>query len=72
MSKQVQRFFAKDVAVQCGLNAVTIRRLADAGKIPAGVDYNGWRVFTAESVKVAKRLALGKLANDEGSAKLER
>jgi DNA-binding transcriptional MerR regulator len=69
MGQHVERFFAKDVAKQCGLNAITIRRLADAGKIPSGVDYNGWRVFNERSVEIAKRLAFGELANYEGSEK---
>jgi len=60
---QKKRLFARDVAKRCGLNAVTIRRLARAGKIPSGVDYNGWRVFDENSVEVAKRLAWGELAN---------
>jgi DNA-binding transcriptional MerR regulator len=63
MYQNVERFFAKDVAKQCGLNAVTVRRLADAGKIPSSMDYNGWRVFTKQSVEVAKQLVLGELAN---------
>ena len=46
---------------------MTVRRLADEGKIPSGSDYNGWRVFTKHSVEVAKKLAFGELANDEGS-----
>ena len=63
MENRVERFFAKDVARQSGLNAVTIRRLADEGKIPSGIDYNGWRVFNEESVKIAKHLAFGGLAD---------
>lgn len=63
MGQNVERLFAKDVAKRCGLNAVTVRRLADEGRIPSGVDYNGWRVFDEHSIKVAKRLAFGELAD---------
>jgi len=53
MKKKVERILVKDVAQQCGLNAVTVRKLADEGKIPSGLDYNGWRVFSEHSVEVA-------------------
>lgn len=60
---KVRRYFAKDVADKTGLNAQTVRNLADQNLIPSGKDYRGWRVFNEESIKVAKRLAFGELAN---------
>lgn len=65
MSKR-RRLFAADVAKEAKLAPNTVRRLADEGKIPSGVDYNGWRVFDKHSVEVAKRLAFGQLANVDG------
>lgn len=61
-----RRLFAADVAKEARLAPNTIRRLADEGKIPSGTDYRGWRVFNKESIKVAKQLAWGKLANLDG------
>jgi len=63
------RYTVKDIAKESGFSKDTIRKHADAGQIPCARDINQWRVFNENSIKIAKRLAFGELANDEGSEK---
>ncbi|MBC8234182.1 MerR family transcriptional regulator [bacterium] len=40
-----------------GLCTKTIQKYADMGKLPHRRDTNNWRIFDAESVEIARRLA---------------
>jgi DNA-binding transcriptional MerR regulator len=46
-----------DVAKASKLSVTMVRRLTDRGMIPCQKDYNNWRIYSSESIKVARRLA---------------
>ena len=53
----MKRFTVTDLVRESGLCPDTIRKYADAGKIPARRDANNWRVFNESSIQVARELA---------------
>jgi DNA-binding transcriptional MerR regulator len=53
----MERLTAIDVARASGLSVQMVRRLTDRGMIPCQKDYNNWRIYSSESIKVARRLA---------------
>lgn len=60
------RYTVKDIAKESSFSKDTIRKHADSGQIPCARDINQWRVFNENSIKIAKRLAFGELANLDG------
>ena len=51
------RFTITDLVRESGLCAATLRKYSDSGKIPVSRDANNWRVFTEESIEMAKEIA---------------
>lgn len=62
------RLTVTDIVRESGLCPDTVRKYADKGRIPNQRDANGWRIFTEESINVARKLA--GLTN-KGSAKAD-
>lgn len=55
--KLMKRLTVRDLAKESGFSKDTIRKHADAGRIPHTKDVNNWRIFNAKSLEVAKKLA---------------
>lgn len=51
------RYTVKDIAKESGFSKDTIRKHADARRIPCTRDVNQWRIFNEKSIEIAKNLA---------------
>lgn len=51
------RYTVKDLARASGLCRKTIRKYADAGRLPFTRDLNNWRVFGENAIEKAKKIA---------------